>query len=494
MTNRCIHNVRRAAILIFMGLHFGFSTVFAQGIERSKPHVPTNDEMFGWVEDIVAITEGYPEFRRMGTEGDHAVRAYIVNRLKSFGIADVEEQQYDLEYRHYEKWNLDVKGESIPAYFMRGAGFAPRPGVSGELVFVGESIPRDTDFTGKVVVFEVRGQSVPGAAAPLISDFIHDPNGTLATGTFGGKAGAIPSNFPVSYYQASDQGATAMIAILKDYDTGTNKFYPDPSAMVQTRIPGLYLGKYDGEALLAQIEKSKNPIQASVVIQGEVRKSTSANIVATLPGQKKDTIIVNTHHDAGFAGAVQDGSGISSVLGLAKYFSKVPSNFRQKELVFVFDGSHYDWNYPMGANIFANQNPEVMDNTVLAIGIEHIAQKFAADKDGYHDTGEIEPRVLFTPPNQLLYDATVRSIKQHNLHNTIIPRKGALTMFGETQSYYLKGIPSYSFISGPEYLFLGDDTIDKVARDQFEPVVKTFISIIDSAMYLPGSWLTRVDR
>ena len=494
MTKRRIRNVRRAATLVIIVVQAGIGSVFAQGIERSKPHVPSNDEMFGWVEEIVEITEGYPEFRRMGTDGDHAVRAYIVGRLKSFGIADVEEQQYELEYRHYEKWALDVKGTSISAYFMRGAGFTPRPGVTGELVFVGENIPKDADFTGKIVVFEVRGQSVPGAAAPLISDFTYDPNGTLAAGTFGGKAGPIPSNFPVSYYQAADQGATAMIAILKDYDTGTNKFYPDPSAMVQTRIPGLYLGKYDGEALLAQMEKSKTAIRASVIIHGEIRNSISANIVATLPGQKRDAIIVNIHHDAGFAGAVQDGSGISSVLGLAKYFSKIPSNFRQKELVFVFDGSHYDWNYPMGANIFADRNPEVMKNTVLAIGIEHIAKKFEAGKDGYRDTGEIEPRILFTPPNQLLYNATTRAIKQHNLHDTIIPRKGALTMFGETQSYYLKGIPSYSLISGPEYLFLGDDTIDKVARDQFEPVVKTFISIIDAAMYLPGPWLKMVDR
>ena len=79
-----------------------------------------------------------------------------------------------------------------------------------------------------------------------MADFLYDPNGTLAKGSFGGKAGAIPANFPVSYYLASDQGAVGMIAILKDYDTGTDRFYSDPSAMVQTRGPGVFLGKYVG--------------------------------------------------------------------------------------------------------------------------------------------------------------------------------------------------------------------------------------------------------
>ena len=466
----------------------------AQGVERSKPAVATNQEMFGWASEIVEITKEHSEFRRMGTKGDSATRQYIVEKLGSFGIESVEEQGYKLEYRHYKKWQLSIDGEELPCYFMRGAGFTENEGIRGELIFVGETIDPEADYSGKIVVFEMRGQAIPGAAAGAIADFVYDPNETLAKGTFGGKAGPIPSNFPVSYYQASDAGALGMIAILKDYDTGTDRFYSDPSAMVQTRIPGLLIGKYVGEELVERIQSSSTPIQATVMVEGRKRKSKSANIVATLPGQKADTIIINTHHDSGWIGGVQDASGISAVLGLAKYFAKIPENFRQKTLIFVFDGSHYDWNYPMGANLFAEANPEVMENTVLAIGIEHIAKKFRAERDGYVDTGEIEPRILFTPPNQLIFEATKRAIVEHDLHDVVIPKAGALTMFGETQGFFLRGIPSFSYISGPEYLFLADDTLDKIAKEEFEPVVRTFISIIDSVMYLPGSWIKRIDR
>lgn len=473
---------------------FFCSSVLAAGIERSRPNLPTNAEMFGWVTDIVNITERHAQFRRIGTPGDAEVRDYIVSQLEQWGFDRVEQQPYRTELRYYDSWSLEVGGVTLPSFFMRGAGYTDKAGVLGELTYVGEEIDPQANYEGKIVVFDVRGQAVPGAAADQLADFVYDPHGTLVNGSFGGKGGAIPSNFPVSYYQAAEQGAVAMVGVFKDYETGTDKFYSDPSAMVQTKMPGLFLGKHEGARLIQNIQDAQAPLEARVSLVGRVRKSRSANIVATLNGQKKDTVLINTHHDAGWSGAVQDASGVAAVLGLAKYFSKVPSNFRQKTLVFVFDGSHYDWNYPMGANLFAERNPEVMANTALAIGIEHIAQKFLVQGDKYVDTGEVEPRILFTPPNQFLYQLTKAAIVKNQLTDVIIPKPGVITMFGETQSYFLQGYPSYSFISGPEYLFLADDTIDKVAKDEFEKVVGTFIDVIDGVMYKPRRWLQKIDR
>lgn len=432
--------------------------------------------------------------RRMGTEGDAQVRAYIMAVLAQFGVDCVEEQPYEVTYQQVDRSRLEVEGAVVACYFMRGAALTGEAGVTGVLLYVGEAIDPTMDYAGKIVVFDIRGQAVPGAAAPHLADFIYDPHRTLAQGRFGGKAGAIPANFPVSYYMAADQGAIGMIGILKDYETGSNKFYSDPSAMVQRRIPALFVGKYDGAALIDQIRAADQPLQATMVLNGELKSSQSANIVATLNGQKADTILLNTHHDAGWSGAVQDASGVAALLGLVKYFSRIPANFRQKRLLFVFDGSHYNWNCPMGANLFADANPDVMKSVVLAMSVEHIAKKFTAQKGGYVDTAEIEPRLLFTPPNKLLFELTKRAIVESNLHDVIIPKNGAITMFGETQAYFLNGIPCFSYIAGPEYLFLADDTIDKIADEQFEPVIKTFITIIDGVMYWPASWIERIDR
>jgi len=100
--------------------------------------------------------------------------------------------------------------------------------------------------------------------------------------TIGGKAGPIPANNPIPYYNAAAQGAVGMIAILKDLDTGTDKFFSDPSGMVKDHMPGHFIGKYIGEKLIKKIKSSKKAISANIKTIGKVRKGKSANIVVTL--------------------------------------------------------------------------------------------------------------------------------------------------------------------------------------------------------------------
>lgn len=469
----------------------------APTIHRAIPDLATNDRMFEWTKDIVDITLKHKEYRRYGTPGDLEVREYIVEKLKTFGMSSVEMQEYASTYRHHASWDLEVEGKKVPSYFMNGASFTGEDGVHGELVYVGEDIPSGVDFTGKILVFELRGQSMPGKSIHLASDFIYDPDGKMAAAAIGGKAGPIPANNPIPYYKAAKQGAVGMIAILKDLDTGTDKFFSDPSGMVQDRMPAHLVGKYIGEELVEQIRSSEKPLLANLRTLGEICQGKSANIVATLNGEKPEIILVNTHHDSAFAGGTQDAAGVAGVMGLAQYFANIPSNFRQKTMVFVFDGSHFDWNYPHGANQFARMNPELMENLVLTFGYEHIALKAEATKDGYKLTGdgkEVEPRFLFVPRNRVLFEAAKKAIIKNNVHEIAVLNNGAIPFFGETQSYMLMGYPSFSLISGPEYLFLADDTLDKVAKDQFRPTTSMFIDIINVGMNMPRSWLELVDK
>ena len=40
----------------------------------------------GWTEQIVSLTEQFDEFRRVGTDGDAAVRKWIVEELARHGV------------------------------------------------------------------------------------------------------------------------------------------------------------------------------------------------------------------------------------------------------------------------------------------------------------------------------------------------------------------------------------------------------------------------
>jgi hypothetical protein len=43
----------------------------------------------------------------------------------------------------------------------------------------------------------------------------------------------------------------------------------------------------------------------------------------------------------------------------------------------------------------------------------------------------------------------------------------------------------YQYISGPEYLYLPDDTLDKIDKERFETVNRTFIDLIERLQYIP---------
>ena len=463
--------------------------------KRARPSSPTNEQMFGWIKELVELTEQFPDYRRFGTEGDAAGRRWLMETLKSQGITDLVEQTYPVSVRRYKEWQLTVDGTELDCFFMNGAEYTGPEGVTGELVYVGDAIDPKTDFSDKIVVFDLKsGPAMKSAAIPHIADYYFDPENKLPDTTVGGTGGPAPSNFPAPYYEAARLGAVAFIGVFAKRASDANSFFADPTGMVQTRIPGLFLKGSVGESLKDAIQSSKEPLMATIKLLGESAESTSGNIIAHVQGQKSDAMLVNTHHDAGWSGAVQDASGVAEVIGLAAFYQRFPSNYIQKDLYFVFNGCHYNWNYPFGANKFAEMNPDIMARLVLCIGIEHIGKRFIGEKGKLVDTGEIEPRFLWAPRNKMLFDAAVNAIEKNNLHQTVMPKPGAIPVYGEVQSYFLQGIPSFSFMSMPEYLFFEEDTLDKVAIEELAPILNTFLDIMDAAMYMPTTWVKNIDR
>ena len=249
----------------------------APGLGRSLPPIPTADEIFGWAREVVEITRKHSQFRRSGSPGDAEVRRYIAEKLRSFGLDD--------------------------------------------------AVPLDGSIRGKIAVMDV----VPGEISPrqlaAISDYVHDPDGVFADAP-AFPAPNLSSNFPVAFYTAHEHGAAGLIGIL-DFPTGTSEFYPDVGLAVRDLMPALFVGKFDGERLVRQLNAAGGSLEARIRLLGRTDdRAVSGNVVASLPGQTEGTIIVNTHHDGCFASAVEDASGVASVLALAKFYAAYPSAVR----------------------------------------------------------------------------------------------------------------------------------------------------------------------
>lgn len=58
-------------------------------------------------------------------------------------------------------------------------------------------------------------------------------------------------------------------------------------------------------------------------------------VVGHPTGKNAETLMVRSHHDSGFMGAVEDASGVSEVLALAKYYGQTPAKSRDRNMMFV---------------------------------------------------------------------------------------------------------------------------------------------------------------
>jgi hypothetical protein len=183
-----------------------------------------------------------------------------------------------------------------------------------------------------------------------------------------------------SLFGSAEQGVAARlvslgaVGVINAVEGPGNIQYFDPRFACGT-APCFFVGGEDAWFLEQVIGKAGSAgvldrLKVSVSLASELKGGlTSWNGYATIPGQSQKRIIINAHADAYFQGGDDNGSGLATLVGLAKYFAKQP---RPKHtLMFVASGGHHGPGNGPAALVAAH--PELKDNTVLVINLEHVA-------------------------------------------------------------------------------------------------------------------------
>jgi hypothetical protein len=119
---------------------------------------------------------------------------------------------------------------------------------------------------------------------------------------------------------------------------------------------------------------------------------TARNGLAVIPGKHPtnadDVIVINAHVDAWFDGAGDNGDGLAVQIALARYFAR-PEKRPQRTLVFLASAGHHTPGLH-GPRQFVRMNSGLADNTVMALNIEHVAQRNftparSLSPDGYRE-------------------------------------------------------------------------------------------------------------
>ncbi|MBU1168508.1 MAG: M28 family peptidase [Proteobacteria bacterium] len=429
----------------------------------------SQDEIVSFIEDLVSF--GY---RRPGTEAELKAEQYIMDKFAGFGLSDIQQESFEIVVWDAQTYSLSINEQSIPCFYMPYSAFTPPDGISAELVYLGEGSEEDyltADVAGKIVVVDMRFGSFDLFGIPIIE-----------------AASWYFTNWE-AYNLAMFNQAAGFVGILADYFDRNTYYGPvdNPSKpLFERTIPGLWLSRSDGEQLLQIMADQESP-QADLFLTGSMEPGETANIIGFIPGKKEEIIMVHSHHDSVFEGAVEDGSGTAEVLALAKYFGRDNAPKLNRTLMFLSSTGHF-YNY-MGHQVFLEKHMEdLLPRVVADVCVEHIGL----------EVEEVDGRIVKTGRNNLtgvlatntyLSLISTNAVLANGLKRTLVIPWGDDEMESDALYYHEIDIPIVSLISAPLYLYDIIDTMDLVAKDQLVPVACALADIITTIDKTPTSWL-----
>jgi hypothetical protein len=303
-----------------------------------------------WVEELAAISrkardDGERYWGRIaGARHEAAVHQWSEEKVRAFGLEKVRTQEISLRPQWFPtSWSVTATGSGTTlkptsVFPARGSAATPAAGLDLEAVWVG--LGTEADFAGR----DVKGKLAVMHSWPTDAPHAHS------------------AAWLGSLRRAADKGAAAVLV---------NRATPGNFQLIghNSPVPTLWIGTEDGNALRDLI--AKGPVKVNVQLQTEMRQGLKdANVWGSLPGTTDEEIFVKAHHDGYFEAAMDNGSGVATMMAIAEYFAKVPKAQRRRTLTFVSVAAHHgggdrEWmNDPL--------HP-VGPNAALMINCEHTA-------------------------------------------------------------------------------------------------------------------------
>ena len=309
-------------------------------------------------EDIVKNNSGVGAGSAVaGSADEKALADFIEQQLRAIGLK-TRQEYFPVRHYEYGPVTLTAAGKRLDAVSLHAAGGtwgtrdgvpyrrgndgADRHRVRAALVDAGEGFAPDYakigSVTGKVVL-------------------VH-------------RGGGWPT---YQFIEAAQRGALALL--MYDYPGGREDTLKQDSMWYHEQLPTVSIRKKDATVLQQALKQG--PVEVTLENRIDVSDGMSSNVIATITGSDypDEWITVSAHHDRWFKSAVDDCSGVASMLELARLFTS--NNYRpRRSLLFISFGAEEagveatesDW--LAGSDAFQKQHPEVTRSLVLGVNID----------------------------------------------------------------------------------------------------------------------------
>ena len=260
--------------------------------------------------------------RLPGTTADREGMAYMTREFESLGLK-VERFPYVLpeDWRPTD-WAVSYKAadgstiDLLTAFPVADTRATGPQAITAEAVWVG--IGSGADFIGR---------DVKGKAVVIYSTFV--PGGRSHSAS--DRAGLFNANA-----RAVQLGAAAVIDVMAV--PGNGQFQPEGGL---PQVPQICLSQDEGFALKDRLDQGEKVTMSIRLEVPELHNVETEYTIATLPGASDEQIVVMTHTDGYFQGAMDNGAGMASALELARFYARKPLKDRPRTMRFIQFPDHH---------------------------------------------------------------------------------------------------------------------------------------------------------
>jgi len=462
----------------------------------AEMHV-TGDEIFGYMQEMAAFVPS-----PVGTENDIKSRQYNLKLFEAFSLKDVHEEVYPFpSAKQHARWDrggyklslLGQEGKQELFCAREGAtARAPEGGLSAELVDAGslrkalEDLETQVlDVKGKAVLLHVRMKDqVQSRMKEKLQAFEKELTGSSAAPI---ESALLVSQVITALFQ---HHAAGVIVSWDDSPTGQpylregRPFFRGAWQKDRSRI----VLSVDGAVGYALGQAAQSP-NARVLIENKPDNyqddnffpsgrivEESGNVVAWLPGKTNEIIMVGGHTN--HFSILNNPSGNACLLGVAKHFSQVPLEKRQKTLLFVGFGTH-GFHARQGSNAFVQKHrQDILPKITIMLNLDHVpCKEFTFTHGKGTSTGQNTVGVVFIANfNTYIRHAIEKAIPASNM--APIEYLPFQDMAGDGKAFSKAGIPT-AWISTNQKQGWTDSFI-RYTPKHLEQQTRAYIDIIES--------------
>ncbi len=451
--------------------------------------LPTTREVMHWIRAMVERGA-----RRPGFEADQWTEQWIADQLRGFGCTQVWSEPIEVVRWQEQVGELTLQIDGVCSTWecFPVPMSAPQADIRGEVALdTFDSTSEASSIAGKIALYLNQHVRVPAAflrdeLATASYDPANDFDQLIHTQPFGPRILEVME-------PALRAGALGFIGIVGQGWESDRYFVPYDA--VSRDLPGVWITPATGQRLLEAIESGQR-VEARIRSQSSQYGARSHNVMGTLPGRSNEWVILGSHHDAPWCGAVEDASGTALVLAQAHYWSQIPERDRPWNFLFLLNGGHMSGG--AGIRHFVATHRDLIDRSVVAIHLEHVAREPRVENGTLLPSDEVTPRWWFTSRIAPLEAAVSEVLRNHDLRRSLILPPNAMFENPPTDGSLLHpaGVPIVQLLAAPEYLFDCGDRVEMVHEDSLLPITRAVVDLVTSLSLSSwdGARLRALDR